>query len=223
MGNCIFKKLMLVSFAYSITAILIGCSNDSSPTKSLNNPPIIKSIVANPSIVTTSQSTNLTCIATDMDSDSLSYVWKSNSGSFTNNIGANVRWYAPNSPGIYSCVVIVSDGIDIAQDSIVFNVKFPNRSPLEPYNPNPSDGATNVSISPTLTWECVDPDGDSISYDIRFGKINYVQLVKINHKDTRFNPGVLEVGNFYSWQIIAKDDYGHVTSSNSWHFSTVSK
>ncbi|MFC1651313.1 hypothetical protein ACFL2X_07055 [Candidatus Latescibacterota bacterium] len=44
------------------------------------------------------------------------------------------------------------------------NVIQLNRSPNEPYNEDPSDNSTNVSINADLDWSCSDPDGDSIYY-----------------------------------------------------------
>ncbi len=41
-----------------------------------------------------------------------------------------------------------------------------NTAPDIPNTPYPSDGATGVSTSTTLNWECSDPDGDSLTYYI---------------------------------------------------------
>lgn len=212
MVNNVFGFLKMVSLA--IALFIFGCT--SNPATPVNNPPRIDTIIANPANPTTAQWTNLTCVAIDPDVDSLSYIWSSANGIFSSGMGVTVRWKTPDNPGIYSCTVIVNDGEDTVQDSIIFDIRFPNRSPLKPYNPNPTHGATNVSTTSTLTWECSDPDGDPITYDIYFGKSNYSQLVKINHTETSFTPGALEQGAYYSWAIVAKDDHGHVISSDGW-------
>lgn len=216
MRKSIFDTFILVNF--TMFPLLTGCSNNSNPAKQSNSPPRIERISANPANPTTSEWTDLTCIATDSDADSLSYVWASANGVFSSIVGLSVRWKSPDLPGVYSCAVIVSDGVEVAEDSITFAINFPNRSPVEPYNSSPADGATNVSTTPTLTWECMDPDGDPITYDIRFGKLNYDQIVKINHTQNSFSPGVLEAGEFYGWRITAKDDHGHQIISDRWTF-----
>ena len=46
-----------------------------------------------------------------------------------------------------------------------------------PTNPNPADGADNVSLDVTLSWECSDPDGDTFKYDVYFGTTQDPELV----------------------------------------------
>jgi hypothetical protein len=217
MRKNIFSQFIFINSLF--LCLFMGCTDNSNSIGNSNNPPKIRSITANPSKVTTSQWTTLTCVATDLDSDSLTYIWTSAHGVFSNSIGSTVRWQAPDLPGIYSCKVLVSDKIDITKDSIIFDIKFPNRAPRQPYNPNPPDGATNISTSPTLTWECSDPDLDPITYDIYFGKTNHLQLVKINHTATSFKPGILETGESYMWKVNAKDDHGHEANNfREWTF-----
>ena len=214
------KLLTLFITGIALIIILsISCTpNTNSPTESNDNsPPRIEKITANPSNPTTSVGIDLICIATDPDGDNLSYIWESANGWFVNNVGFKARWESPNLPGFYSCTVIISDGAEIVQDSITITTNFPNRSPIQPYNPSPSHGTTNVSTTPILTWECTDPDGDPITYDIWFGKGSYEQLVKMNHTENSYSPGVLEVGG-YRWRITARDDHGSTTHSDWWSF-----
>jgi hypothetical protein len=218
MSKSILGLLILVNLAMFPLVTGCGGGGGSNPANQSNRPPHIERITANPPNPTTSAATDLTCVATDPDADSLSYIWESANGRFSNNIGSTVRWVAPDLPGVYSCTVTVSDGKDIVQGSITFNINLPNRSPVEPYNPSPSNGATNVSTTPILTWECMDPDGDPITYDILFGKSNYTSTVKIDHTEKSFSPGVLENGEFYSWRITAKDGHGHQIISDRWSF-----
>ncbi len=213
-------KSSVLILGLAALCILLGCSN---PTDITNHPPEIDSIIANPSPITVSMSTTLTCVATDIDMDSLTYTWSSNGGVYAGNLGKTVRWTAPDLPGIFICEVIVSDGKDTVRDSITFSVDFPNRPPLTPYNPQPSHGATNVSITPTLTWECSDPDEDPITYDIYFGKVNYIELIIRDHPMTSFSPDTLERGQYYGWYIQAKDDHGNYSYASvrdAWKFWT---
>ena len=102
-----------------------------------------------------------------------------------------------------------------------------NNAPNPPSNPIPLDNATNVSITPTLSWECSDPDGDSLSYDIYFGTDpEKLPVIKDDHPSTAL---VLETISGYSklqnettyyWMVVAKDSKGGVTPSSVWRFTT---
>jgi hypothetical protein len=39
--------------------------------------------------------------------------------------------------------------------------------PNQPSSPSPASGATGVSRTPTLTWQCTDPDNQPLSYTVR--------------------------------------------------------
>ena len=211
-NNC---KLLLLILLINVW----GCSN---PSQHVNHPPVINSVTASPPSITTSEKSTLSCVATDEDLDSLMYSWSYTYGTLTNTSTPITEWRAPDYPGVFTCFVVVSDGGEAVDDSISIEVKYPNRSPLRPYNPQPSHGATNVSITPTLTWECSDPDGDPITYDILFGKLNYTELIILDHPMTSFSPDTLERGQYYGWYIRAKDDHGNysVSPQGTWTFST---
>jgi len=74
-----------------------------------------------------------------------------------------------------------------------------------PYNPNPADGATQVSLTPTLTWQCDEPEGESLVYDVYFGTDPNPPLRVQNRKTEDFAPGTLEIGTRYYWRVGAKD------------------
>ncbi|RKX53936.1 MAG: hypothetical protein DRP30_03435 [Thermotoga sp.] len=100
----------------------------------------------------------------------------------------------------------------------------PNRAPNKPKSPDPYDGKTNVSIYTTLEWECEDPDGDELEYDIYIGKSVWdMKLVKRGHTTTRYDPGVLEYDTTYYWKIVAKDGRGGKTEGPIWSFRTEKK
>lgn len=98
-----------------------------------------------------------------------------------------------------------------------------NRPPTKPSNPNPSDGATGVSITPTLSWSCSDPDGDPLVYDIYFGNNpDKLLLVEKDHPTTSYQPPTtLQFDTMYFWKVVAKDDKGDVTEGDLWGFRTL--
>lgn len=59
-----------------------------------------------------------------------------------------------------------------------------NNPPSIPTDPNPENGATNVSITPSLSWSSIDPDGDSLMFDVYLGNENNLQLIAPNHTST---------------------------------------
>jgi len=76
-----------------------------------NQPPEISDLSANPSSINISQTTTVTCSASDQDGDPLTYHWTKNAGSFEGNTsGPSVTWRAPSTPGTYRVYCEVSDG-----------------------------------------------------------------------------------------------------------------
>ena len=99
---------------------------------------------------------------------------------------------------------------------------IPNNPPDSPSNPSPEDGEIGVDIEPNLSWDCDDPDGDSLTYDVYFDTDNPPKnKVSDDQAETTFDPGTLEFGTIYYWQIIAKDEHGASTVGSVWHFITV--
>lgn len=71
-----------------------------------------------------------------------------------------------------------------------------------------ADGATGVSLKPTLSWsEAVDPDGDVVLYDLYLGTSNPpAVLLASNLTQTSFTLSTaLAADTVYYWQIVAKD------------------
>lgn len=80
-----------------------------------------------------------------------------------------------------------------------------NNLPTQPSNPSPSDGATDVSLTPSISWEASDPDGDSLTFDIYFGTESTPTLVKSDLATNTYTPDVLNSFTTYYWKIVAKD------------------
>jgi len=114
--------------------------------------------------------------------------------------------------------IVVKDIKEIGNNisiDLVFNSK-----PLEPFNPAPSNGATNVSINTILSWNCSDPDGDALRYDVYFGTDSNPPLVEDSSTSLVYNPGTLKYDTRYYWKIVAKDDKGGSTEGPIWSFIT---
>ncbi|MGC9384090.1 MAG: fibronectin type III domain-containing protein [Kosmotogaceae bacterium] len=96
-----------------------------------------------------------------------------------------------------------------------------NEPPNTPGSPNPINDATWVNLAITLTWNCTDPNGDPLTYDVYFGT-NPNPTNKIGNGQSsasKFKSG-LEYYTDYYWKVVAKDGKGGETSSPVWHFRT---
>jgi len=104
----------------------------------------------------------------------------------------------------------------------IYAIGCPNEPPDPPSNPDPADKATDVSIDADLSWDCSDPDGDEIVYDIYFEADDATPdiLVADDQTATTFDPGTLEYGTTYYWQIIAIDEHDAATFGPIWQFTT---
>jgi len=97
-----------------------------------------------------------------------------------------------------------------------------NHAPVVPYAPSPSNGATNVGRDVTLTWNCYDPDGDSLTYDVYFG-ISPSSLTKKvgNITATSYHIPNLQYSTTYYWHVVAWDEHGVKSQSQIWNFTTI--
>ncbi len=88
-----------------------------------NQPPIIQSIMANPTELEAGGNALLSVAADDPDGDPLIYLWEASGGEITTDNSLNsITWYAPAESGIFFCSVSVNDGTDIVQDSVQITV-----------------------------------------------------------------------------------------------------
>ena len=99
-----------------------------------------------------------------------------------------------------------------------------NAEPGIPSNPNPGDNATDVSVTPILSWECIDPENDTLTYDVYFGNDSTPdsgEIVSEGQSSTDYDPGTLIEASTFFWKIIASDGETE-TEGNVWNFRTVS-
>ena len=82
-------------------------------------------------------------------------------------------------------------------------------------NPNPANGATNVSVSATLNWTA---GSNTDSHDVYFGT-NPTPAFQANQLGTAFDPGPLTNDTTYYWSIDEVNANG-TTSGAVWSFTT---
>jgi len=93
--------------------------------------------------------------------------------------------------------------------------------PQAPSDPFPPDDTTITGTSLMLHWNCSDPDGDTLLYDIYFGVDAYLAIIDSNIKVDSYPLDSLELGRSYNWKVVAKDGHRHVVSGPVWRFTTI--
>ncbi len=95
-----------------------------------------------------------------------------------------------------------------------------NNPPNTPSNPSPT--GSSVGINADLSWTCSDPDGDDLTYDVYFEANDPTpdELVSNNQSETTYDPGTMNYGTHYYWQIVAWDEHGATSSGPIWSFTT---
>lgn len=97
----------------------------------------------------------------------------------------------------------------------------PNKPPNTPSRPLPSNGASDVINTVTLSWCGGDIDsGDAVTYDVYFGDNSNPPKVSSGQSSSSYTPGTLAYITKYYWKIVARDNYGVKTKGPVWSFTT---
>lgn len=97
-----------------------------------------------------------------------------------------------------------------------------NTAPSSPGSPSPSSGTDKVSTQVTLDWSAHDIDSDTLSYDLYLeqGTSNPTNRIAQDLQQSQYTPS-LEPGTTYYWKVVATDEHGKLTTSETWSFTTV--
>jgi hypothetical protein len=96
----------------------------------------------------------------------------------------------------------------------------PLAPPNKPNTPDPANRSTGVSISADLSWNCSDPDNDTLKYDVYFGTTSPPKKIVTNQSKTSYDPGIMNYTIKYYWQIIAWDNHSETSIGPQWEFTT---
>jgi hypothetical protein len=96
-----------------------------------------------------------------------------------------------------------------------------NRAPMVPVALAPLDGAVGVGLRQGLSWECTDPDGDELYYDVYLGVQEPLARVAEGLTRSSFVWSEAYAPNArYYWQVVARDGFGGQAESPVWSFLT---
>ena len=196
-----------------------------------NTPPATPSLTS-PTDDSTDNAVDITLEwnCTDPDGDTLTYdlyFGKNTDPQFyMNDINANTfNMNGLDSGTIYYWKILAKDGRGGRTSSGICNFKTgedsDNNPPTEPGTPTPLNEATDRPTDTTLSWECSDPDGDTLKYDVYFGDNPNPSLVNFEQEAATYDPGELNAGTTYYWKILAKDGRGGATEGSKWEFETI--
>lgn len=97
-----------------------------------------------------------------------------------------------------------------------------NNPPLAPYDPDPSDGSSSNPLYATLSWDCMDLDGDNLTYDVWIDTYDTDSaLIASGITERTVDPGGLDPDRRYDWKVVAFDSHGDSTAGPWWAFKTV--
>lgn len=190
-----------------------------------NRPPIIRSLIANPTELVHGANSNLTCIATDDDGNNLTYTWTPRAGTIQGS-GSAVQWRAPEMTGKFWIMVAVTDNLEVDKDSVQCIVSPPNEPPSRPFNPYPpTGGGWRQPTYLTITWNCIDPEGDPITYDFYFGSYDpstggNPSLIARDLIVSEYRIENLNSGSWFCWKVVAHDNHGNAAIGEICTFRT---
>ncbi|HEX6790356.1 MAG TPA: FlgD immunoglobulin-like domain containing protein [Candidatus Krumholzibacteria bacterium] len=139
----------------------------------------------------------------------------------TNRTTRSYSYSALNESAVYYWRIIARDNHGAETAGSVWSfLTVGNRPPGVPYSPVPPANATGASVLSVLGWQCSDPNGDALKFDVYFGTDAVPPLVAANIATKSFTPGRLAFTTQYFWRIVARDPGGLETASATWKFTT---
>jgi len=155
----------------------------------------------------------------DRDGTIVSYDW--DFGDNTTGTGIAIISHNYSQSGTYNVTLMVTDDDDKNGSWSQVVTVIDNQLPYDPSNPYPSDGAMYVDPDAVLSWNCSDPDGDPLTYNVYFEANDSTPdvLVSNNQSEKWYDPGVMDYNIHYYWQIVAWDNYNGSTSGPLWDFT----
>jgi internalin A len=200
---------------------LVSCDSLDS-TGNDNLPPILTEI--EDKRVNESAELSILLEANDFDGDSLTYEAENlPEGAL---IEENFFIWTPdfNQAGVYDNVIfrVWDDGDPRLsdEDTVKITVLNINRPPVVVFNPFPVDSVEIEDFSTILSWDCSDPDEDSLTYDVYLNDTPYLSVISNAQSDKFYKPDTLRSNRTYYWKIACKDGDAREVVGPVWSFRT---
>lgn len=129
---------------------------------------------------------------------------------------ASKSWSSPGTYSVKTQARCSAETTVLSSLSNSLDVTITCPTPGAPSSPSPSNGATGVSTSPTLSWS----SSNASSYDVYFGTVLDPPLVTTT-TSTTYAPSSLNNNTTYYWKVVAKNSCGDLTPGPVWSFTTV--
>jgi hypothetical protein len=111
-------------------------------------------------------------------------------------------------------------GAEAAGSEWSFTTRLVNYPPSAATAQSPTQGMTNVNVNADIYWQCTDPDGDALTFEVYFGTTSPPPLVASNVTIKSYDVGVMSFYTTYYWKIVAKDPTGLTSTSSIFNFRT---
>jgi PKD repeat protein len=119
-------------------------------------------------------------------------------------------------------LVVCSAEFAVLNTSALDNVRVTSGStttaPATPSSPSPSNGATGISSTVTLTWSAI----GATAYDVNFGTTNPPPRVASGSTVASYRPPTLAGSTTYYWQVTARNSAG-TRAGAVWSFRTAAQ
>jgi hypothetical protein len=219
------KYLTSIMAAISLLFICLECSNDKSTTVFIAAPGNLEVYTTSPTSANLEWTDN-----SDNEQEFLIYREADSVWNQIATVSENSTSYSDSTlrdSVTYSYYIIARKGSSqsATSDTATITTNAIGLPPAIPWGHTPIDSITPIPMDNPieLTWQCSDPDGDSLYY--------YVWIIDGAHphdvQDTivptpSYFPPNLRYGAYYSWRVFAMDGHGHSVAGPTWIFSTTS-
>ena len=139
------------------------------------------------------------------------------------NIIVTVDFSSFDSEETKTCIISISGANDTINVTVIANAEEDDYPPDPPSNPIPTNNSTNQSTRDTdLSWNCTDPDGDPLVFDVYFGSSYPLTQIANDISEFLISLDHLHNHTIYYWYVVAFDNNENSTQGDEWEFTTES-
>lgn len=228
-------KITSIGYVEQYVNLEFGENNQSemyiklTPTTGSQNKAPVVAIKQSELMIYTDSQVRLTAAGYDPEGEKPQWKWSAEDGSFTTTNTDTVIYNTPSFAGKTTITLTGTDSLGASGKAtlsldIIKRGSEPvrkNRPPATPSNPTPANGSEHIDSPVVLTWNCSDPDGDTVDYSFFLGTTG-ANLSEIASGLTVSNYTLEDVSanTTYYWKVVATDDKDASSTSAIWRFTT---